>query len=209
MKEYHKIETVFNRDMGGTKKLINGDYRSETVEFLKDCQWVFTEKIDGTNIRIHWDGHKVTFAGRTDKAQIPSHLVNRLNELFVGNENEELFEQMFGEKEVTLYGEGYGVKIQNGGNYLGNNVDFILFDILIDGLWLRRKDLEGIAKAFNISVVPIIIEDTIQNAINYVKTKPKSTIGSANMEGLVGKPKVELTDRKGDRIIVKIKVRDF
>lgn len=34
MKTYEKIETVFNRDIEGTKKLIIGDFRNETIEFL-------------------------------------------------------------------------------------------------------------------------------------------------------------------------------
>lgn len=67
MIEYHKIETIFERDMDGSKKLIPGKFRNKTVEFLKDNTWVFTEKIDGTNIRIHWDGHKVEFGGRTGR----------------------------------------------------------------------------------------------------------------------------------------------
>lgn len=74
MNEYHKIETLFERDVNGTKKLIEGKFRNEAVEFLVNNAWVFTEKIDGTNIRIHWDGHKVEFAGRTDRAQIPKPL---------------------------------------------------------------------------------------------------------------------------------------
>jgi hypothetical protein len=36
-----------------------------------------------------------------------------------------------------------------------------------------------------------------------------STIGKTSMEGLVGRPLVELFDRRGGRIIVKIKVCDF
>ena len=41
------------------------------------------------------------------------------------------------------------------------------------------------------------------------KTKPNSKIGKAKMEGLVARPKVELQDRLGNRVIVKIKVADF
>lgn len=29
---YHKIETLYNRDMEGSKDLIVGDFRNETVE---------------------------------------------------------------------------------------------------------------------------------------------------------------------------------
>lgn len=106
MKEYHKIKSLYERDHN-TKKLIEGKYTDETIEFLKDNKWEFTEKIDGTNIRILWDGHKVKFAGRTDNAQIPAELTNRLFELFGGEQNEQLFEQKFGNMAVMLVGEGY------------------------------------------------------------------------------------------------------
>ncbi len=207
MREYEKIETLFERDMT-TKKLNEKMYRNETVEFLKDIEWDFTEKIDGTNIRIFWDGHKVQYFGRTDKAQIPSQLMNKLIELFGGNVNEEMFEQKFGETEVMLIGEGYGAKIQSGGDYRLDN-DFILFDVLIGSNYQPRNVVEEIAKYFNLDVVPIILTGKLQDGIDYVKTKPNSTIGTAKMEGLVARPKIELRDRCGKRIIVKIKVKDF
>lgn len=207
LKEYHKIETLYERDEK-TKKLVEGQYRNKTVEYLKGNKWQFTEKIDGTNIRIYWDGHKVSFYGRTDKAQIPAELVNRLNELFGGEVNEQLFEQKFGATEVVLVGEGYGAKTQNGGLYRDNQ-DFILFDVMIAGNWQPRESVEDIANYFNIDVVPIVLEGTIQEAVDYVKTKPKSKIGTASSEGVVGRPIVEMQDRCGNRVIVKIKVKDF
>ena len=210
MVEYTKIETPYERDTTGSKKLIEGKFRNETVEYLKDSQWICTEKIDGTNIGVLWDGHRVSYQGRTEKAQIPAHLTNKLIELFGGDVNEELFEQKFGDMPVILFGEGYGVKIQNGGNYRPD-VSFILFDVYLpeQNLWLKRDAIEDIAKAFNVDVVPIVMRGTIEEAVEFVKTKPKSTIGTANMEGLVCKPEVDLLDRQGNRIIVKIKVKDF
>lgn len=210
MVEYTKIETLFKRDIEGTKKLIEGDFRNETVEFLKDNQWEFTEKIDGTNIGIVWDGHKVSYQGRTERAQIPAHLMNKLIEMFGGETNEELFEQKFGEMPVILFGEGYGPKIQNGGNYR-SDVSFILFDVYLPGskLWLKRDAIEDIAKTFGIDVVPIVLTGTLEEGVDFVKTFPKSTIGAANMEGIVGKPKVDMLDRMGRRVIVKIKCCDF
>ena len=208
MKEYNKIETVYERDVNGTKKLIEGKFRNKTVEFLANNKWIFTEKIDGTNIRIYWDGHRITFGGRTEKGQIPSHLLTKLSEMFLNVETEELFEQKFGEKEVILFGEGYGVKIQNGGAYR-SDVGFILFDVMIGDNYQSRENVEGIAKCFNLEIVPIIMCGTIQEAVEFVKTKPNSTIGTAKMEGLVGKPAVEIRDRCGNRMIVKIKVCDF
>lgn len=210
MIEYIKIDTPFKRDMEGSKKLIEGEFRDETVKFLKDNLWCCTEKVDGTNIGIVWDGHKVTYQGRTERAQIPAHLLNKLIELFGGDINEQLFEEKFGETKVILFGEGYGAKIQNGGKYR-SDCSFILFDVYVpdQDLWLKRDAIEDIAKSFSIDVVPVILTGTLDEAISYVKSKPKSTIGTANMEGLVCKPVMEMKDRRNRRVIVKVKVKDF
>ena len=212
MKEYLKIETPFERDTNGTKKLIEGQYRNEAVRFLRNCDWTWTEKIDGTNIGVVWDGHSVSFQGRTERAQIPADLVNRLNELFGGSINEELFEQKFGEMPVILYGEGFGAKIQKvGAQYKSDGVDFALFDVYLPtaDMWLTRESVEDIAKAFGVEVVPVIFTGTIDDAVNYVKLHPFSRFGTAPMEGLVGRPEVEMRDRRGRRVIVKVKVNDF
>lgn len=208
MREYHKIETVFNRSTDGDKRLIWGDYRNETVEYLADNIWQFTEKIDGTNIRIHWDGHNVEIGGRTDRAQIPKHLIDYLSATFLTPEVEEMFEQTYGEKDVILFGEGYGAKIQNGGDYR-SDVSFILFDVLIGDNWQSREWVEATARMFSMDVVPIVLEGTIGDGIDYVMQHNNSTIGNAIMEGVVGRPKVEMKDRLGNRIIVKIKWKDF
>lgn len=212
MVEYQKIETPFERDTNGSKKLIEGQYRNEVVEYLANNMWEWTEKIDGTNIGVVWDGHKVSFQGRTEKAQIPSPLVNRLNELFGGDENEEMFEQTFGENKVILFGEGYGNKIQKvGSQYISDGVDFILFDIYMPDkdLWLKDDALEEIATIFGIERVPWVFTGTIDDAVRLVKSHPLSRIGNAPMEGVVGRPIVEVRDRMGKRIIVKVKVKDF
>jgi hypothetical protein len=116
---------------------------------------------------------------------------------------------MFGEKEVVLFGEGYGTKIQKVGGLYRQDVSFILFDVMINGVYLARSNVENIATSLGIDVVPIELEGTIQEAVEFVKSCPNSTIGQAPMEGVVGRPKVEVTDRLGNRLIVKIKVCDF
>lgn len=208
MEEYHKIPNIFLRSTE-TKKIVEGQYTNETLDFLRNIMWDFTEKIDGTNIRIIWDGHKVEIKGRTDRAQIPSALLNRLMELFAGEANEQIFEQNFGEKEVMLVGEGYGAKIQGCGGLYRPDQDFILFDVMIGGNYQPREKVVEIAYIFKLDVVPIVLIGTLEDGVKFVKQHPKSTIGTAPMEGVVGRPHVELQDRCGNRVIVKIKARDF
>jgi hypothetical protein len=66
-----------------------------------------------------------------------------------------------------------------------------------------------IAAAFGIDVVPYLGVGDLEDAINIVKTKPMSRIGTAPMEGIVARPETEVLDRMGRRVIVKIKVKDF
>lgn len=74
---------------------------------------------------------------------------------------------------------------------------------------MKRDAVEDIAKCFGIDVVDIVIVGTLQEAVDFVKTKPKSHIGTAIMEGLVCRPAVEMMDRTGKRVITKIKMKDF
>lgn len=210
MIKYPKIETLFMRDENGSKKLIEGLYRDPAIEYLANLQWIGTEKIDGTNIGIVWDGHHVSFQGRTENACLPAKLVTKLNEVFGGTENEELFEQKFGENHVILFGEGYGAGIQSGGSYR-QDVSFILFDVYHVGsnIWFTRDACEDVARTFGIDIVPIVAIGTIDQLVQYVKNKPNSTIGTAKMEGVVARPLVDMLDRRGRRIMAKIKVCDF
>lgn len=208
---YHKIETLYKRDMEGNKKLIEGEFRNPAVEYLRDNKWLFTEKVDGTNVRVIWDGHKVSFGGRTERAEFHKGLTERLEELFGDSETEQLFEQMFGEKEVTFFGEGYGAGIQKGGGDYIDHKDFIMFDVAVDGLYLERRDVEEIAKSFGVEVVPVFALCTIEKAVEIVKTNPMSKIGKCQhaIEGLVGVTPVRMFDGYGNRLIVKVKVKDF
>lgn len=210
MIKYPKIKTPFMRDENGTKKLITGIFQDEAVKYLKDCIWECTEKIDGTNIGVCWDGYNVYFQGRTESSVIPTDLLKALNRLFSGSVNEEIFEQKFGQTEVILFGEGYGGSIQKNKNYR-ETPSFILFDVYLPekDLWLTRADIEDIAQALGIEVVPIVLERTLLEAVQYVTNNPKSTIADTDMEGLVCKPFVEMRDRQGNRIIVKVKTKDF
>lgn len=216
MNEYHKIQTVFKRDMTNKgKTLLEGQWTLPEFEYLAGNQWVFTEKVDGTNIRVMCSNYQengaaygVTFGGKTDAAQIPAFLVSRLEHRFHTIGQRQKLAEIFPDG-ACLYGEGYGAKIQSvGGNYRQDQ-DFVLFDVKVGDWWLQRADVEDVAKKLAIDVVPIIGEGTLFNAIALAKTGIISTWGDFQAEGIVARPKVELKTRNGHRIITKIKCRDF
>jgi ATP-dependent RNA circularization protein (DNA/RNA ligase family) len=201
MTEYPKIKSVFKRDEKSHKFII-GEYSLPEFQYLEDNLWSCTEKVDGTNIRVIWDKNGVGFGGRTDRAQIPAALLLRLKELFPPEKFKDL-------PPLCLYGEGYGAKIQKGGGkYISDGVDFVLFDVLIDGWWLRYEDVHDIASKLGIQVVPTRCCCGISGAIAHLDGM-KSAWGDFLAEGLVLKPVVELKTRAGHRIITKMKQKDF
>lgn len=209
MKEYHKIETLFKFDQA-TKRFIYGEIYNENVILLKDNQWLFTEKIDGTNFRIHWDGHKLQYAGRTDNAEFSQEQIKYIEQYLVNEDFEQVFEQKFTDKIVTVYGELYGVKIQNGGLYTdGKGLGFKVFDIEICDIFLTYNKMSILSLELGYDYVPLVLIGTISHAINFVLTNFTSTFSNAKLEGLVGKPVGDFRDRLGNRIVVKIKKKDL
>lgn len=175
--------------------------------------------VHNTNIKVGWDGYMVKFEGKTKNADIPKHLLKKLESLFPIDKMKEVFPLEYDEitneelpMNIILYGEGYGAKIQKGGNYIPNDVNFRLIDIKIGKWWLTRNSCEEIAEQLNIDITPFIGYMTISEAEEYVIKGFKSTIAENkdyNAEGLVGKPLFDLVDRSGKRIIVKIKTVDY
>ena len=206
--EYHKIQTVFKRDPATKNKtLLDGEWSLPEFEYLKDNTWVFTEKVDGTNIRVYLDNGQVTFGGRSDKAQIPAQLVTALNSHFQPLTDK--MRNVFGDADVCLYGEGYGAKIQKGGGNYRPDQGFVLFDVMVDGWWLRRENMLEVAEELALATTPVIGAGTLLDAVERVREGIESTWGPFQAEGIVARPEVELKDRGGNRVITKIKCRDF
>jgi len=210
--KYPKIRTIFRRP-SPKAKVIEGQWSLDLFEYLKNLIWEWTEKVDGMNTRVHWDGElslDVKFGGKTDDAQMPEKLIAKLEELFPQ-------EKFLGRQTMTLFGEGYGQGIQKGGKYLGKDVGFILFDILIGRWWLKREAVEALGRELEINVVPLIGHGTLMEAVEFIKRKHllsncfthEMLTGDFLAEGLVLKPKIQLFQRTGQRVMTKLKHIDF
>jgi hypothetical protein len=243
IQEYPKIMTLFKR--GDDRKVLAGDWSMPEFNYLRDLQWEFTEKVDGTNIRVALEAFPESCGdpfhdwflgiyGRTAESSIPPFLAARLMEMFTADKLKTLWR---GRKScelcggtgknslgglngtrcecvvpypITLYGEGYGARIQKGGgNYIKDGVDFVLFDVRVGGMWLRRTDVYSIAAELEIKHVPVVAKGSLYEAHDLIRNGICSEWGPFTAEGLVARPAIELCDRRGHRIIGKLKEKDF
>lgn len=211
--KYHKIQSLYKRDPE-TKKFI-AEYSKPEFQYLYHSEWEGYEKVDGTNIRITWDmpGEypQVTIEGRGDNSQIPTGLFTMLQKKFT----EEVLLEVCGRPEapVVIYGEGVGPKIQPPGTRNSKDFDFILFDVRIGRWWLKQDAVTDFSKSkLNLKRAPQLYEGTLCGAEICVREGFTSQISEdpdLPAEGLILRPKVELFARNGDRIIVKLKTKDY
>lgn len=211
MKEYPKVHSVWKRAQEKPCQILVGDFARPEFAYLEYVPWMATEKVDGTNVRVMWNGFDVTFGGKTDNAQMPVPLMRKLLELFGDREK---FKAQFPNEphqqiEVCLYGEGFGGSIQKGGATYGPDPRFALFDVKVGAWWLERPAVEDVARGMGCDVVPIVATGIMRDLCRQAEVGVKSTYGDFIAEGLVMKPTVTLMDRKGDRILAKIKTSDY
>lgn len=151
-----------------------GQYAIPEFEYLANNIWIFTEKVDGINIRIGVDDNRLVIKGKTANSQIPTFLLDTLNQIFIPDD----LISIIGGEDFCLYGEGYGVKIQKGGgNYKSDGTSFVLFDVRIGDWWLRRESVNEIADKLKIKSVPIIGQGTLIDMVHIVKDGVTSTWG--------------------------------
>lgn len=206
--KYPKIQTIWKREGGRPCCIVQGSY--SRPEFESVNRWHVTEKIDGMNVRIIWDGERVEFRGRTDRAQMPQGLMEHLRAAFTADKMKNKFPG-----PAILFGEGYGAGIQKGGKY-SQDQKFVLFDALIDGWWLEPENIEDIAGCLQIDSVPVLGTMDTMGAIDHVRRC--HDIGNISRlaetpyvvpEGIVCRSVPTLFNRRGERVMWKLKVKDY
>ena len=206
---YHKIDTLFER--GKNFNVDTDKLRRPVIATIS--KWQVTEKVDGKNIRIMFDGNEVLISGRSDDAQINGDLLNILLKMFPVEKLKEICDP---DTEYTFYGEGYGAGIQKCGSKYRPDKSFRLFDVLVDGRWWLDWDaVSGIASKLGIKTVPYYGEMSLDKIVELVKTGFSSDVAlqdsgtELDAEGIVARPLETLFDKRGYRLIIKLKTIDF
>jgi ATP-dependent RNA circularization protein (DNA/RNA ligase family) len=218
--EYPKINSLWKRHgwyfdenakknkelQEGRQSLIEGDYAEEAFGNVR--KWHVQEKVDGTNIRIYYENSQVRFAGRTEAAQLPCHLLTFLQDHFVPAR----FHNAFPDAQfVELFGEGYGPKIQAcGGNYR-KTAGFILFDVKVGNWWLAQSDVKALAQQLEVPYAPEIGIMTEEEIVAFVKSKPLSRCSEIPqmMEGIIARSHPLMLFRNGKPMMWKLKCKEF
>lgn len=226
--EYPKINSLWKRegwyfDQGkkksreyqkGRQSFIIGDYARE--EFGNIKKWKIDEKIDGTNVRIHFkqvDNYRIkpSIYGRTGFSVVQENLLPCLENIATWENCDRLLEKTNQSYEVWLFGEGYGPKIQAAGEKYCANPGFILFDVCINGKWLPRDAVKEIAEKLSLPVVPEIGIFSESEIVEYVKSKPlsKCSIEQQVIEGIVARAHPMVLFPNGDQVVWKLKCKEF
>jgi len=220
--KYPKIQTLYNRSEENDWKVIPGSLRRPEFGLIK--RWLITEKIDGRNHRIILfpDGH-VEHRGRTDRAQFSKAQMEGALNIVSEDKLHKVFDA---NTKVILYGELYGPGVQGGGKYR-KDISFRLFDVLInDEWWMEWDAVKVFADNLEILTVPVLVggylglpssladlsklfdgdykQGTLTSYVAYADS------GShAPPEGIVARTEPLLFNRRGNRVVWKLKFKDF
>jgi len=212
--KYAKFSSPFKKDdeFLNTKKL---------SQILPKGNWIVTEKINGTNIRIIltkpdennkreiFIGSRRELLNKEDKTSIP--YLECIKEINL-NKLEEYFKDV--NSTVIIYGEGYGAGVQKGGIY-SSKKNFRVFDIRIGYAYQDFDYVQKVCIDNQLNIVPIFgdvdtisYEGCITDLMNFKETLIKEGNGG-KPEGLVYKFEPVLLNKYKKRLIFKVKFKDF
>jgi hypothetical protein len=211
--EYVKINTMWEREER-TGIITPGIWATAEITYLKDLLWRWSEKVNGMNLRLHFNGTRLTIGGRTDDAMLPAPLVAWIGEHLGAPELwRETFRTGMGPADVTVYGEGYGAGVHGGGKYRPD-LAVIVFDVLVVSetgrWWLQPDDVADVAAKLGLETAPDLGTMTLPEAWSVIQEgRLDSAWPGVRAEGMVGRPLVPLFTRKGELVMVKIKQDDW
>ena len=212
--KYAKFSSPFKKD----EKFKN---MMDENQYLPEGRWIKTEKIDGTNIRIILTkpddinkreiliGSRKLILNPDDKSSniyydcLKEVNLNKLNEYFDDINS-----------TIIIYGEGYGAGIQKGGKY-SSKKNFRIFDIRIGEAYQDYEYIKKVCIDNQLNIVPVLgvvryIDYT--SCVNDLKQFKETLLkeGSGGKpEGIVYKFEPVLLNKYKERLIFKIKFKDF
>lgn len=171
--------------------------------------------MDGTNLRIIWDGHRAEYRGRTDRAQFSDGQAMFLDEKIKSPAFEELLEQTFGNTEAVLFGELIGNKLQ-GNPHKVDGYEIRVYDAFVAGWWLLPENVDELASDLGLDSAEIIGVAPIghmHQGMKNIASMTEAFEGEAEpleyLEGIVGTAPGSVLGRNGSILRVKLKLENY
>lgn len=183
-------------------------YRDKRILMFKEC--FALEKIDGTSTNIHYK-----YADNTLEFFHGGCRRETFLQLFNLEELLEKFKSLNSEKDVIIYGEGYGGKIQGMSGTYGPDLKFIAFEVQIGESWLNVTNAHDVVTKLGLEFVDYVqikaeIADIETEKLKpSVQAKRNGILEDKKREGIVLRPLLEYVDYRGNRIITKHKNDEF
>jgi RNA ligase (TIGR02306 family) len=109
-----------------------------------------------------------------------------------------------GARQVVLYGEVYGSKVQNLHYGHAGRLGYRAFDLLVDGKWDDALSFRSMCSAYGVETVPLLWQGPFDLAKIAELSKGQTTLGADHIrEGVVVGPAVETTHPKTGRVKLK------
>jgi hypothetical protein len=187
-------------------------YRNTDILIFKEC-WSL-EKVDGTSTNIRYTNDPLS--GKPEELDFYSGgcKYEQFVALFNKDELLEKFREL-GHINITIYGEGFGGKIQGMSDTYGKELCFIAFDVKIGDNWLNVPNAHDVCTKLGLEFVPykriptdLPSIDAERDADSEVAIRRGTGPGHIR-EGVILRPIEELSRNSGKRIIAKHKRKEF
>ena len=167
---------------------------------------VVTEKLHGTSCRIGLIEGELMAGSMSVRRVRPERLADSIYWQPLETHGVQPLLEHLGQtaRQVILYGEVFGSKIQNLNYGLVGMLGFRAFDLLVDGKYLSADAFFGACAEFGVETVPVLYRGPYDLGTIKVLSEGPTTLGADHIrEGVVVKPAAERTDPKVGRVCLK------
>jgi RNA ligase (TIGR02306 family) len=171
---------------------------------------VATEKVHGTNCRVGVIEGELMAGSMEVRRKRPAHDEHLASSLYwfpmsLAPVHALLDELSRTSRQVILFGEVYGSKVQNLSYGCAGKLGFVAFDLLVDGRYLDAEDFALHCAKHGVPTAPIVFHGPFSvDAIRNVSGGRTTFAGADHIrEGVVVRPVRERADPKIGRVILK------
>ena len=190
------------------------DLRNFPEAFRPGEEVIVTEKIDGTNCRVGLvEGEFMagSHALRRKRPAADATTVNLYWYPLLSMEPVKALLESFGSgvRRVVLFGEVFGTKVQDFDYGRKNRIDFLAFDLAVDGKYLAFDDFRAVCERHGVATVPVVYRGPFSlDAIRREADAPSTVGGDRYREGVVIRAVAERFQEFGGgvrRVVLKYK----